>query len=89
MSLRCEIPSHGYLLNDLNIMLCNASNKTKYGKPGSDLTLFIFPPIVVQHILKELFNRVDLTISRTQYDPDMSLTGNAKTSCLGLILALF
>ena len=26
---------------------------------------------------------------RTQYDPDMLLTGNAKLCCLGLILAIF
>ena len=30
-----------------------------------------------------------LLSSRTQYDPDVSLTGNAKICCLSLILALF
>ena len=31
----------------------------------------------------------NLDSTRTQYDPNMSLTGNAKICCLGLISALF
>ena len=30
-----------------------------------------------------------VVLARTQYDPDLSLMGNAKICCLGLILALF
>ena len=37
----------------------------------------------------ERCNIVGSTLARTQYDPNMSLTENAKLCCLGLILALF
>ena len=52
------------------------------GDPGLTLTYFTARSNLVPYAF--VWQK-----ARTQYDPDMSLTGNAKICCLGLILALF
>ena len=49
----------------------------------------LFTHIVINFVLYEYGQFLNYVYTRTQYDPDMSLTGNAKICCLGLILALF